>query len=169
MVRGDTFLSLLNAYPVLKPGDAIATPGLVSSAAMTFFEGGLTFASLLDLCQLIEAMVLHDRVHYPMLSEAADLKPLVESFQKESLLVPWFPESHIFAGLSSKEELWSKPGEAARRLAILSGWEDTWEDPSAQVFRSYHTRLAEFCLLKRDYLFEYLFRSIPSKGRGGRD
>jgi hypothetical protein len=100
-----TMTEKLPRAPKLDSGTCIATAALIESANHVFFHRTISPVHWLDLCTIVEAIVSHDKLAFPMThNEYAEplLKPLFDS----GLADPWWPEGNIINFPGSKEEAW---------------------------------------------------------------
>jgi hypothetical protein len=117
--------------PQLESGTCIATAALIESANRVFFHRTISPVHWLDLCTIIEAIVLHDKLAFPMThNEYAE--PLLKPLFASGLADPWWPEGNIINFPGSKEEAWKQgttPAERANllpaeKISLLAGWPD---------------------------------------------
>ena len=110
--------------PKLSHGTCIATHSLIESAQRVFFFRSTDPVNWIDLSTLIEAIVIHDRIAFPMVHrEYAEplLKPLFDS----GIADPWWPEAAVFnIEKSSKADLWASDSPGAEVRLLVTGWPD---------------------------------------------
>jgi hypothetical protein len=124
--------------PKLDSGTCIATPALIESSQRVFLFHSKSPLHWIDLCTLIEAIILHEKIAFPVIHRNY-AEPLAKPLRDAGLLDLWWPEAGLVRGPPTrKEDKWRGPAEFGEdiqeRMALLSGgWPDQHFDGLADT------------------------------------
>jgi hypothetical protein len=131
--------------PKLESGTCIATAALIESAERVFLFHSNSPLHWIDLCTLIEAIILHDKIAFPVIHRQY-ATPLLQPLENAGLLDIWWPEAGLVTTLSSsKEDAWKpdKFGNISDRIAIMQGgWADEHFESLSETRKAAINRLA---------------------------
>jgi hypothetical protein len=124
--------------PQLVTGTCIATAALIDSAQRVFNFRSASAIHWIDLCTLIEAVVLHEKIAVPVL-HAEYSKEFTEPLMQANLIDPWWPEAGIINSMGqTKEQFWrdhsNENAIAQAAVALMSGgWPDEHFDSLSDI------------------------------------
>lgn len=112
--------------PRLPKNSCILTAAMLESAQRVFLYHTTSPVHWMDLCTLIDCVVLYDSIAFPVIySEYAE--PLLGPLRQSGLADPWYPEAGLLNLDSPKEELWGHVRNddvpQVNRL-LAGGWPD---------------------------------------------
>lgn len=124
--------------PRLQKNSCLCTAALLESAQRVFLYHTTSPIHWMDLCTLIDSVVLYDSIAFPLI-HAEYAAPLLEPLLQSGLADPWYPEAHIIqvTDADTKEAVWGDGGtsDAAQAVRLfLGGWPDrNYEALSAEA------------------------------------
>ncbi|ANL74245.1 hypothetical protein AMC83_PA00018 (plasmid) [Rhizobium phaseoli] len=122
--------------PALEPGTCLLTAALIESAQRVFFFRTTSAIHWVDLCTVIEALLLYDKIAFPMVQRQY-AEPLVKPLLDEGIVDLWWPEAPVFDGPTmggSKEDVWKGSSYDENAFALCAaGWPDERYDNLSEV------------------------------------
>lgn len=124
--------------PKLQNNSCLCTAALLESAQRVFLYHTTSPIHWMDLCTLIDSVVLYDSIAFPLI-HAEYAAPLMEPLLQSGLADPWYPEAGIMQLSDSKETVWGegKASHAAQAVRLFGGgWPDRNYEALSAVARA---------------------------------
>ncbi|NEI24083.1 hypothetical protein GUK30_32575 [Rhizobium leguminosarum] len=122
--------------PALEPGTCLLTAALIESAQRVFFFRTTSAIHWVDLCTVLEALLLYDKIAFPMVQHHY-AEPLVKPLVDEGIVDLWWPEGQVFNGPmmgGTKEDVWKDSTYHQNAFALCAtGWPDERYDNLSKV------------------------------------
>ncbi|ANL87136.1 hypothetical protein [Rhizobium phaseoli] len=119
--------------PALEPGTCLLTAALIESAQRVFFFRTTSAIHWVDLCTVLEAILLYDKIAFPMVQHDY-AEPLVQPLVDEGIVDLWWPEGQVFTGAGTKEDVWEGNTYDQNAYALCAtGWPDERYDNLSEI------------------------------------